>query len=114
MGLCQNVLCSKLLIDKRADAKYCSEKCKNKVNNLNKKTIDDWFDVFNKKLRENYMILKVLYNKNHQVIDVETLKSEGFNFNYLNNSKCNDQICHFQIHDLSLEINGYNCLIRKS
>ena len=114
--ICKNPECNKEIeIFKSAKRLYCDDRCKNRASFLRRKR--DWKVVndTNKILSKNYRIIKDLKSQELGAIKKQTLKSHGFNFNYLLKDKIiksKGQDIHLSsLYDIYFTINDDNELV---
>lgn len=115
--ICNNPECHEEITSYRsAKRRYCNDRCKNRAAYIRRK--DQWSDIdrYDKAMRNNYTILKKLKAMSLGPIDIQTLRSHGFDFDTMHK----DEIVKFdngpktlvsRIYDIMFEINGEDQLV---
>ena len=98
---CENQECRDVIATyKSAKRKYCDDYCKNRAGYLRSLEINAVIIEKDKKLKENYKILKNLKSKGIRSIFEQTLISHGFSFKDLHERR------FIKINDQNMEVNN--------
>ena len=85
---CKNPNCGDEIIDyKSSKRKYCSDYCRNH-DGYNKRLLENVeFQTIKKGMKENYVLLKIFFDKNIPSVNYELAEKLGFNTKYLPEQK---------------------------
>lgn len=89
----------------RTDKKFCSDYCRNKHNNRRYAKSYAEINHINKILKKNFIILKDLYDKNLQTINLKEMIIMGFNCSYFTSIEKEENHNYFFCYTYGFKLN---------
>lgn len=85
---CKNPDCGDDITEYKSSKKiFCNDYCRNHAGHLKRKIEDEEFKTYQKGLKDNYVLLKIFYDKQIGKIEFNLAEKLGFNTKYLPEKK---------------------------